>query len=58
MPSPINEDGDLPKVLIVGVGPAGPEYLTEKARSVLDDARVVLCRTAQHPVLEMLIGVS
>lgn len=49
-------DKGLPHVTVVGIGPAGPEYLTEQAVRVLDDARVLLCRTARHPASAPLIS--
>ncbi len=39
----------VPTVVVVGLGPAGPELTTLEAREILTDMGVVLLRTSRHP---------
>jgi tetrapyrrole methylase family protein/MazG family protein len=41
-----------PHVTVVGLGPGGPEYLSEAARAVLVGADVAFLRTSRHPSAE------
>ena len=45
----------VPSVVVVGLGPAGPELTTLEARQVLTDMGVVLLRTSRHPAAEPLL---
>jgi len=38
-----------PVIAVVGLGPAGPEHLTQQAAELIDSAGVVALRTARHP---------
>ena len=38
-----------PAVVVVGLGPAGAELLSERTRSLIDSADVAFLRTARHP---------
>ena len=38
-----------PTITVVGLGPAGPELVTQRARNLLDNARVARLRTNRHP---------
>ena len=40
------------RVVVVGLGPAGPELMTAAARSAIDGARHRYLRTARHPAAE------
>ncbi|MHB8430507.1 MAG: MazG nucleotide pyrophosphohydrolase domain-containing protein [Acidimicrobiales bacterium] len=50
------EDHSDPRVDVVGLGPAGPELITNGAREVLARARVVVLRTGRHPASSVLSG--
>ena len=41
--------GDLPRVVVVGLGPGGLEHVTEETRRTLEQAPHRYLRTAQHP---------
>ncbi|HUZ19102.1 MAG TPA: MazG family protein [Acidimicrobiales bacterium] len=45
----------LPRVVVVGLGPAGAEHTTQRAREALDQAPLVLLRTGRHPAAEPLV---
>lgn len=45
----------VPTVVVVGLGPAGPELTTLEAREVLNDMGVVLLRTSRHPAAVPLL---
>jgi tetrapyrrole methylase family protein/MazG family protein len=45
----------VPTVVVVGLGPAGPELTTLEAREVLSDMGVVLVRTSRHPAAAPLM---
>ncbi|MDA8290415.1 MAG: MazG family protein [Actinomycetota bacterium] len=45
----------VPTVVVVGLGPAGPELTTLEAREVLNDMGVVLLRTGRHPAAAPLV---
>ena len=47
-------DGDLPRLLVVGLGPAGAQWLPAQCREVLGGAWRVYVRTARHPAVESL----
>lgn len=38
-----------PRVVVVGLGPAGPEHITAAAREALERVRVRFVRTTRHP---------
>ena len=46
------------KVVVVGLGPAGPEFLTAAARAALDRVAVQFVRTERHPSAEVVRGRS
>ncbi len=46
-----------PRVLVVGLGPAGPDLLDEVARSALLQAPRAFLRTSRHPAAEALAGI-
>jgi tetrapyrrole methylase family protein / MazG family protein len=49
--------GDLrPRVTVVGLGPAGREYLTEDVRALMAGAVRTYLRTERHPAAEGLVG--
>jgi tetrapyrrole methylase family protein / MazG family protein len=39
----------IPRVVVVGLGPAGPEYVTEHTRGLIQQAGHRYLRTARHP---------
>jgi tetrapyrrole methylase family protein / MazG family protein len=43
-----------PHIAVVGLGPAGPDYLTLGARDVIGGAAQTFLRTARHPAAESL----
>jgi len=43
-----------PRVTVVGLGPGGPEYLSEAARGALDSAGAAFLRTSRHPAAAAL----
>lgn len=43
-----------PRVVVVGLGPAGPELVPEAARQAIADARRAYLRTARHPAAASL----
>ncbi len=45
-----------PRVVIVGLGPAGPEHTTLAAQEALAHASAVLVRTERHPAAAPLVG--
>ena len=45
----------IPTVVVVGLGPAGPELTTIEARDALSEMGVVLVRTSRHPAAEPLL---
>lgn len=45
----------VPTVVVVGLGPAGPELTTLEARDVVADMGVVLLRTGRHPAAAPLL---
>lgn len=47
-----------PRVVVVGLGPAGPELLPEAGRRALAGARRVFVRTARHPAVAGLGDIS
>lgn len=47
-----------PRVVVVGLGPAGPEFITAQARAALDAAPQRLLRTTRHPAAKALTGVT
>jgi tetrapyrrole methylase family protein/MazG family protein len=44
----------LPRIVVVGLGPGPPEYLTREAWEVLAGARVLYLRTGRHPLISHL----
>ncbi|MHB1582185.1 MAG: MazG family protein [Acidimicrobiales bacterium] len=49
MPDGTAERAGRAAVTVVGLGPAGPELLSERARAVLDGSDRAFLRTARHP---------
>ena len=47
---------DRPHITVVGLGPAGPEFLTDTVRALLDGGGTTFLRTARHPAAEALSG--
>jgi tetrapyrrole methylase family protein/MazG family protein len=47
---------DRPRITIVGLGPAGPEYLTGTARELVTGGGATFLRTARHPAAAGLSG--
>jgi tetrapyrrole methylase family protein / MazG family protein len=45
-----------PRITVVGLGPAGPEFLTDTARALLAGGATTFLRTARHPAVEALSG--
>ena len=45
-----------PRVVAVGLGPAGPEHTTPAAVAALVDAPVIFLRTSRHPAAEAWLG--
>ena len=43
-------------ILVVGLGPAGPELITEQTRTVLDGADRLWLRTTRHPAADAWAG--
>ncbi|MGH9079666.1 MAG: SAM-dependent methyltransferase, partial [Acidimicrobiales bacterium] len=43
----------IPRIDVVGLGPAGPELVTAESLELLRRARVVILRTAHHPAAEL-----
>ncbi|MHB1486382.1 MAG: nucleoside triphosphate pyrophosphohydrolase [Acidimicrobiales bacterium] len=46
----------LPRVIVVGLGPAGPELTTADAAAILAGAAPLYLRTARHPAAEALLS--
>ncbi len=47
-----------PTVVVVGLGPAGPELITAGARAAIDRTAVRYLRTSRHPAAEAVEGAS
>jgi tetrapyrrole methylase family protein/MazG family protein len=47
---------DRPHITVVGLGPAGPEFLTDTVRALLGGGGTTFLRTARHPAAEALRG--
>jgi tetrapyrrole methylase family protein/MazG family protein len=45
-----------PHITVVGLGPAGPEFLTDTVRALMSGGRTTFLRTARHPAAETLSG--
>lgn len=43
-----------PRIVVVGMGPGGPEHLTRGTWQVLQEARHLFLRTSQHPTVRFL----
>lgn len=56
MPERAAGSATRPRVIVVGLGPAGPELMTAEARAALDAAPAVLVRTRHHLAAEVLVA--
>jgi tetrapyrrole methylase family protein / MazG family protein len=45
-----------PHITVVGLGPAGPEFLTDTARALITGGGTTFLRTARHPAAQALNG--
>jgi tetrapyrrole methylase family protein / MazG family protein len=46
----------MSEIVVVGLGPAGPDLLTAGSLSVLENAKVLFARTLRHPCASVLVG--
>jgi len=46
----------MPRVTVVGLGPAGPELMTAASLAALDRAAVTFLRTSRHPAASVAVG--
>ena len=44
----------IPDIIILGLGPGNPDYLTIRAAAILESAQAVYLRTSQHPTADGL----
>ena len=54
MNTPSSAASARPKVVVVGLGPAGGAMVPDAARRTLEEAARVVVRTARHPAVETL----
>ena len=47
---------DRPHITVVGLGPAGPEFLTDTVRALIAGGGTTFLRTARHPAAQALCG--
>jgi tetrapyrrole methylase family protein/MazG family protein len=47
---------DRPRITVVGLGPAGPEFLTDEVRALMTRGGTTFLRTARHPAAAALSG--
>jgi tetrapyrrole methylase family protein/MazG family protein len=47
---------DRPHITVVGLGPAGPEFLTDTVRALVAGGGTTFLRTARHPAADALSG--
>jgi tetrapyrrole methylase family protein/MazG family protein len=47
-----------PRVVVVGLGPAGPEHLAPAARQAMEGAAAAFVRTSRHPAAGAFAGVA
>ncbi|MGA2302726.1 MAG: MazG family protein [Acidimicrobiales bacterium] len=47
---------DRPHITVVGLGPAGPEFLTDTVRALIGGGGTTFLRTARHPAAAALSG--
>jgi tetrapyrrole methylase family protein/MazG family protein len=47
---------DRPHITVVGLGPAGPQFLTDAVRALMAGGGTTFLRTARHPAAEALSG--
>ena len=47
-----------PRVVVVGLGPAGPELITRQTSEAIDKVATRLLRTTRHPAATAVVGAS